>query len=273
MRNIRSISVTFILSIFTLLSSFAKGGIGVAYYDIDNLRDTIPSLFYDDTPFTPDGVMGWNTVRYNHKIEMITAVIDTMQMPIIALFGVENEAVVKDIVAASDGDYCYIHRTRNSFDGIDFALLYYGDIFFPSHVSSGVDYLYVEGEVGHRKIGLFFSCNDRYIGEIIGDIKYERDNIPMLLFGELSTFDEAKHGFINALAGAERAGRGNVLYRNGWSVRDRIVVDSSIDFENSGIFARRYLLSSDEFAPKPTFDRTKWIGGYSRYLPVYTYLR
>ena len=49
-----------------------------------------------------------------------------MRMPLVALWSVENEAVVRDIAAACRGDYSYLHQTLNSLDGMDFALLYYG---------------------------------------------------------------------------------------------------------------------------------------------------
>lgn len=58
-------------------------------------------------------------------------------MPLVALWGVENEAVVRDIAAACKGDYSYLHRTLNSLDGMDFALLYYGDLFEPHYDERG----------------------------------------------------------------------------------------------------------------------------------------
>ena len=68
-----------------------------------------------------------------------------MGLEIVALWGVENEAVVRDLVTSCRGDYSYIHRTLNTLDGMDFALLYYGDRFFPHYVEPGRRYLYVEG--------------------------------------------------------------------------------------------------------------------------------
>ena len=43
-----------------------------------------------------------------------------MALPLVALWGVENEQVVRDIAAACRGDYSYLHRTLNSLDGMDF---------------------------------------------------------------------------------------------------------------------------------------------------------
>ena len=42
---------------------------GFAYYDLDRLYDTIPSLFYDDTDYTPEGRLCWTDERYRTKVE------------------------------------------------------------------------------------------------------------------------------------------------------------------------------------------------------------
>lgn len=41
--------------------------------------------------------------------------------------------------------YSYLHCTLNSLDGMDFALLYYGDLFDPHYEEPGRRYLYIEG--------------------------------------------------------------------------------------------------------------------------------
>lgn len=110
----------------------AAQSVGIAYYDVDHLYDTIPALFYDDSDYTPEGRLAWDTERYRRKIDGTAAVIDSMSLPIVALWGVENEAVVRDLAAACRGDYVYLHRTLNTLDGMDFALLYHGDRFFPT---------------------------------------------------------------------------------------------------------------------------------------------
>ena len=66
---------------------------------------TIPALFYDDSDYTPGGRLAWDTERYRRKIARTAAVIDSMRMPLVALWSVENEAVVRDIAAACRGDY------------------------------------------------------------------------------------------------------------------------------------------------------------------------
>ena len=92
MRRLLSI----LLSAITIQLS-AQPRVGFAYYDVDRAYDTSPSPFYDDSAFTPSGRYQWNSERYEHKIKGIAAVVDSMSLPIIALYGVENEQVVRDI--------------------------------------------------------------------------------------------------------------------------------------------------------------------------------
>ena len=103
--------------------------VGIAFYDVDRLYDTLPALFYDDEEYTPRGRLRWTAERYARKIRNTAAVIDSMALPVVALRGVENERVVHDLAAACRGDYSYLHRTLNTLDGLDFALLYYGDLY------------------------------------------------------------------------------------------------------------------------------------------------
>ena len=80
--------------------ALAQPRIGIAYCDLDHLYDTIPALFYDDSDYTPGGRLAWDTERSRRKIARTAAVIDSMRMPLVALWSVENEAVVRDIAAA-----------------------------------------------------------------------------------------------------------------------------------------------------------------------------
>ena len=128
------------------LCAFGKSPAGIAFCDVDRLYDTLPALFYDDSEYTPEGRLKWNSARYERKVRQTAALIDSMGLDIVALWGVENEQVVRDIAQACRGDYAYIHRTLNSLDGMDFALLYYGDRFYPGRVETGRRYLRIEND-------------------------------------------------------------------------------------------------------------------------------
>ncbi|MFQ7387791.1 MAG: hypothetical protein ACLRM8_10180 [Alistipes sp.] len=142
--------ITALLLFLAGIPAHAQPRTGIVYWDLDHLYDTVPALFYNDTDYTPSGRLAWDTERYRRKIRHTAAVIDSMRMPLVALWGVENEAVVRDIAAACEGDYSYLHRTLNSLDGMDFALLYYGDLFEPLYDEPGRRYLYIEAPCASR---------------------------------------------------------------------------------------------------------------------------
>ncbi|MDE5691623.1 MAG: hypothetical protein K2I13_05370 [Alistipes sp.] len=258
--------------------------LGIAYCDADHLYDTIPSLFYDDTDYTPQGRLRWNTQRYRRKIARTAALVDSLGLPIVALWSVENEAVVRDIAAACEGSYVYLHRTLNSLDGMDFALLYYGDQFFPHYVEPGRRYLYVEGTlrrpVGRGRIrrfrtdtlGLVLCSEPRMLRWVVGDLRDERPGAKLVAMGRLPERGLEKYGLRDAHARAERAGRGNIRSRAGWRLRDRIAVDTALRTAAGEIYIRRFLLDDATAAPLPTYDRRRYSGGTSYALPVYVYL-
>lgn len=94
----------------------AERTVGIAFYDVDRLYDTLPALFYDDEEYTPRGRLRWTAERYARKIRNTAAVIDSMALPVVALRGVENERVVRDLAAACRGDSptCTARSTRST---------------------------------------------------------------------------------------------------------------------------------------------------------------
>ena len=198
---------------------------GFAFYDVDRLYDTLPSPFYDDADFTPQGRLKWDTERYRSKIRRTAAVIDSMALPLVALYGVENERVVRDLAAACRGDYSYLHRTLNTLDGLDFALLYYGDRFFPHRTEPGDRTLYVEGTLGRDTVGLLLVRDRRMLPWIIGELHEERPQVRLLVAGSVTPRDAARWGLHDATARAEEAGRGTVRSGGRWVMRDRILAD------------------------------------------------
>ena len=265
-----SVGVVFL---FAICESYGQKRTGIAFYDVDKLYDTIPSIFYDDDDYTPNGKLTWTDLRYRDRVELVASVVDSMAMEVVLLYGVESEDVVRDIVAAASDDYSYIHRTRNSFDGMDFALLYYGDQFFPEYTHAGRSHLYVEGLLTGRRVALLFSTNGQYIEETIENFRYERNNPPMIIMGQVEDVDMEKLALVDVLGRIERLGAGNVIYRNRWLLRDKILVDEGVEVLDANIYAKRYLLDDRSLRPKPTYDRTRWIGGCSKFLPVYIYVR
>lgn len=246
-----------------------SGLFGVAFYDIDALYDTLPSRFYDDRAYTPQGRLRWDGQRYRRKIANTARVIDSMAMDIVALYGVENEQVVRDIVQACGNDYAYIHCTNDGDRGLDFALLYFGDSFFPERVTPWRGALCVEGEAAGRPLAVIVTHRSASLGVLMDERGLPNNNTNIIILGLFNNSNFNKQGITDRTIHAERAGRGNRFRDGRWEMRDRIATDIAGD-SHCDVYARSWMLMPDG-RPRPTFDRTKYYGGYGSYLPVFIY--
>lgn len=110
----------------------------VAFYNLENLFDTLPSPGVFDREFTPGGSKAWNGSKYWKKIGNLEQVIYTLagvnkSFPtIIGVSEVENRNVLEDLVAAPKlqrANYQIAHYDSPDARGIDVALLYRPDQF------------------------------------------------------------------------------------------------------------------------------------------------
>lgn len=245
---------------------------GIAFYDVDRLYDTVPALFYDDSDHTPRGRLRWTSERYERRIRRTAAVIDSMALPLVALWGVENEMVVRDLAAACRGDYSYLHCTLNSLDGLDFALLYHGDRFFPEHTEPGRRYLYIEGTLGRDTVGLVLSADTHMSRWVVRDLRQERPHAKLIVAGRSASLRAEEFGLRDAHAHAARAGRGTVRRRGRWEMRDRILVDTALRCAGGDVYIRRFLLDPRTGTPLSCYAAGSYRDGYGSSLPVYVYL-
>lgn len=113
----------------------------IAFYNVENLFDTVnDSLFFDDE-MTPDGNYNWTLDRYSLKIQHIAEVISkigrsiTQTCPdIVGLSEVENLHVIKDLINhpfLRTYDFKIIHFDSPDERGIDVALIYKSNRFIP----------------------------------------------------------------------------------------------------------------------------------------------
>lgn len=252
--------------------AFGRQPLGIAFYDTDRIYDTLPALFHNDDNYTPSGRYNWTSQRYARKIRNTAAVVDSMSLHVVGLWGVENEAVVRDLAAACKGDYSYIHRTLNSVDGMDFALLYHGDAFYPEYVEQGRRYLYIEGVLLGDTVGIVLCAENRMAEWVVRDLREERPRVRLLVLGRSEGLDPAAYGLRDAHERAAQAGRGSVRSRGRWSMRDRILADTAFRIRAGDVFARRYLIDPGTGNPLTTYSRGVYRGGYSYSLPVYAYI-
>lgn len=107
---------------------------GIAFYNLENLFDTINSNGTYDLEFSPKGNRNWNTEKYRSKLHNMAYTISQMvtdETPdgpaIIGISEVENERVVKDLVNTEplkSRNLKYVHHDSPDNRGIDVAMLY-----------------------------------------------------------------------------------------------------------------------------------------------------
>jgi hypothetical protein len=139
----------------------------LAFYNVENLFDTIDDPSINDEEFLPDGRQKWDTKKYNHKIKNLSDVlisIDSTSPPaIIGLAEVENKEVIIDLIQnskLSDFDYSIIHKNSPDFRGIDVAIIYRPDLYEPEfnewiNISFPFDSIYTTRDILYTKGKIF----------------------------------------------------------------------------------------------------------------------
>ncbi len=107
----------------------------VAFYNTENLFDTIDDPHKSDNDFLPSAKVPWTSERYFHKLNNIARVlvsIDSLDMPaVIGLAEVENIDVLNDLVNKTPlhrGNYQAILVEGGDPRGIDVALIFRKDV-------------------------------------------------------------------------------------------------------------------------------------------------
>ncbi|HEX5112064.1 MAG TPA: endonuclease/exonuclease/phosphatase family protein [Saprospiraceae bacterium] len=116
----------------------------LAFYNLENLFDTLDSPDTDDFEFTPNGPNVYNTKVYYDKLSKLARVISELGTDftpdgaaIIGTSEIENINVLKDLVkqpALVKRGYQIIHQDSKDGRGVDVALLYQPKYFTPIDV-------------------------------------------------------------------------------------------------------------------------------------------
>ncbi len=157
---------------FLVKSSYAQQDFTVAFYNVENLMDTLDNPHTLDNDFLPQGKYKWNSARYKKKVSSIAKVIaklgDVDGPELIGLSEIENKNVVKDLTNSKElksHGYLLVHYDSPDQRGIDVALLYKAKSFqlISSRVYSAAfltikshtrDMLLVKGMVGKDTVFL-----------------------------------------------------------------------------------------------------------------------
>ncbi|ANQ51632.1 endonuclease/exonuclease/phosphatase family protein [Flammeovirga yaeyamensis] len=119
---------------------------GVAFYNMENLFDTLHDAGKNDYDFLPEGSYKWTGKRYWEKQENMSTIIAklgkevTKQAPVVVgLAEIENRNVLEDLVempALKDFNYGICHIEGPDKRGVDVALLYRKDLIDIKKVSA-----------------------------------------------------------------------------------------------------------------------------------------
>lgn len=134
-------SLVFVISLifyFNAASQNSKHQYSVLFYNVENLFDIQNDSLTADDEFTPDGERHWTYNRLQEKLLNTSKVIlnaSGWTVPsIVALCEVENKFVLEQLrneTPLNSIPYKIIHKESPDFRGIDVALLYNADDFYP----------------------------------------------------------------------------------------------------------------------------------------------
>jgi hypothetical protein len=118
----------------------------VAFYNIENLFDTIDNEDVNDLEYTPAGSNKWNSHKYNSKLKNMSYALSQLGLDlspvgaaVIGVCEVENRGVLEDLVKQPDlaaRTYDIVHYDSPDRRGIDVALLYNPKLFIVSNSKS-----------------------------------------------------------------------------------------------------------------------------------------
>ena len=72
----------------------------LAFYNAENVFDTLRDKRIDDAEYTPHGAKAWDGKKYRAKIDNLARVIVDLSPGVLGLAEIENEAVLADLVRA-----------------------------------------------------------------------------------------------------------------------------------------------------------------------------
>ncbi|MBR5492820.1 MAG: endonuclease/exonuclease/phosphatase family protein [Alistipes sp.] len=129
--------ITICISIFFCITAMAQQSHVVAFYNVENLFDTINSPATADEDMLPLADRQWTTEKYKAKLKSISTAIAGIATQhdyptLMALAEVENRTVLEDLVAEpvlAPATYAICHYDSPDERGIDVALLYRPDKF------------------------------------------------------------------------------------------------------------------------------------------------
>ena len=128
------ILILFIIPVLASGQGDMKAGL-IAFYNLENLFDTIDSENVDDEEFTPEGLNKWTSEKYHIKIDRLAEAISRIGEDegikggpaVLGVCEIENRAVLQDLIShplLKSSNYQIVHYNSPDLRGVDVALLY-----------------------------------------------------------------------------------------------------------------------------------------------------
>lgn len=118
----------------------------VAFYNLENLFDTINNENVNDEEFTPAGSMKWSSLKYNSKLQHMAYAISQIGLEyspvgaaIIGISEIENKGVVEDLAKQPElvkRAYQVVHYDSPDRRGVDVGLIYNPKLFIVTNSKS-----------------------------------------------------------------------------------------------------------------------------------------
>lgn len=173
-KSILSFILSFILiTVLTSSNPVRIGMYGIAFYNLENLFDTIHDNGKNDYEFLPDGTNKWGKMKYENKLANMSKVLAelcTDRLPkgaaIIGVSEIENRRVLEDLLkqpALKDRGYQIIHHEGPDRRGVDCAF-FYNPRFFKLESSRLVPYIYPDNDTTYATRG-FLLASGKMAGE------------------------------------------------------------------------------------------------------------
>ena len=142
----KTITLLMLLAMLLPMQAFGQKKqmmLGVAFYNLENLFDTINNNGKYDLEFSPQGSHNWDGRKYWSKIKNMSYAISQLKNEytpegpaIIGCSEIENITVLQDLVAADaikDWNLQIIHHDSPDRRGVDVSMLYNPKFFKPIH--------------------------------------------------------------------------------------------------------------------------------------------
>ncbi len=180
MKRILNSLILFLIALeimFSGCSKPSKDEMTFAFYNVENLFDTINDPNTKDDRFVPGSDLHWDTKKYEQKLHNLARVIKSIRgngLPsVLGLSEVENKKVIEDLLALPEmkgSGYKVIHKDSPDERGLDEALLYdpaqfklvtskYVNLRFPGNgYYTSAYFLYVKGiTAGNDTLHIFLN--------------------------------------------------------------------------------------------------------------------